>query len=80
MRLVRFSGELYSSEHSQLFTANVAEIRFDRGTEKSRGFCLLINGTSFTQWFRQKYDDFREMLGIKPKQKLEIGINKSFNR
>lgn len=76
MKPVRFSGELYSSEHSQRFKANDAEIRFDRGTEKSNGFRMLINGTNLTQWFRQKYDEFREALGIKPKQKQEVGKSK----
>ena len=68
MKPVRFSGELYSSEHSQRFTATDAEVRFDLGREKSSGFRLLINGTNLSQWFRQKYDEFREALGIKPKE------------
>jgi hypothetical protein len=46
MRPVRFSGELYSSEHSQRFTANNAEVRFDRGIGKPNGFRLLLNGQS----------------------------------
>lgn len=73
MKPVRFSGELYSSEHSQRFTVNDAELRFDLGREKPSGFRLLINGSSLTQWFRQKYDEFRETLGIKPKQQPEMG-------
>lgn len=76
MKSVRFSGELYSSEHSQRFTVNDAEMRFDRGTEKSSGFRLLINGVSLPQWFRQKYDEFRKALGFKPKQKPEVGEKK----
>ncbi|MDF9829491.1 MobV family relaxase [Parabacteroides sp. PF5-6] len=76
MRLVQFSGELYSSEHNQRFTATDAEVRFDRGTEKPTGFRLLLNGVSLTQWFRQKYDEFREALGIKPKQRPEVGRSK----
>lgn len=79
MRPVRFSGELYSTEHSQRFTVNDAEMRFDRGMEKSSGFSLIINGVSLTQWFRQKYDEFREMLGIKPKQKQEVSKNKGLS-
>lgn len=78
MKPVRFSGKLYSTEHSQRFTINDAEIRFDLGREKSSGFRLLINGISLTQWFRQKYDEFREALGFKHKQKPEIGKNRGF--
>lgn len=33
MKPVRFSGELYSTEHSQRFTATNAEVRFDLGRE-----------------------------------------------
>ncbi|MDH6357776.1 MobV family relaxase [Parabacteroides sp. PF5-9] len=80
MKPVRFSGELYSHEHSQRFKANDVEVRFDRGIEKSSGFRLLINGISLTQWFKQKYDEFREALGIKPKQKLEMGKSKGLGR
>ena len=78
MRPVRFSGKLYSTEHSQRFVINDAEMRFDLGREKSSAFRLLINGISLTQWFRQKYDEFREALGIKPKQNLEMEKNKGF--
>ncbi|MDL2277399.1 plasmid recombination protein [Parabacteroides sp. OttesenSCG-928-G07] len=78
MRPVRFSGELYSTEYSQRFAVNDAEMRLDRGTGKLNGFRLLLNGVSLTQWFRQKYDEFRETLGIKPNQKQEVGKNKGF--
>ncbi|MDL2265534.1 plasmid recombination protein [Parabacteroides sp. OttesenSCG-928-G21] len=76
MRPVQFSGELYSTEHSQRFAANNAEVRFDKGTGTLSSFRLLLNGISLAQWFRQKYDEFRETLGIKPKQKPQIGRNK----
>jgi hypothetical protein len=42
MKPIRFSGGLYSSEHSQRFKVGDTEIRFDRGFEKSIGFRLLI--------------------------------------
>jgi hypothetical protein len=78
MKPFRFTGELYSNEHSQRFKANDVEIRLERGTGKSSGFRLLINGIGLAQWFKQKYDEFREALGIKPKQKPEMGQNKGF--
>jgi FtsZ-binding cell division protein ZapB len=78
MKPVRFSGELYSTEHSQKYTVYDAEVRFDLGREKSNGFCLRINGIDLTQWFRQKYDEFREALGLKPKQTRKMGENKGF--
>jgi hypothetical protein len=78
IKSVRFSGELYSTEHGQKYTVHYAEVRFDLEREKSNGFCLRINGIDLTQWFRQKYDEFREALGLKPKQTRKMGENKGF--
>lgn len=80
MKPVRFTGKLYSTEHSQRYDVSDAEVRFDLGKEKPNGFRLVINGISLTQWFRQKYDEFREALGIKPKQIPKIVERKDFSR
>lgn len=72
MKPVRFSGEIYSSEHSQRFKADNVEVRFGRGT-KSGVFNLSINGLSLIEWFRQKHREFLEHLGVKPKLKSETG-------
>jgi len=77
MKPIRFSGELYSNEHSQRFKADNVEVRFGRGT-KSGVFNLHINGMSLIEWFRQKQREFLERLGIKPKQKPEISNSKGF--
>jgi hypothetical protein len=79
MKPFRFTGELYSSEHSQRFKADDAEIRLGRG-HKSGIFNLQINGVSLIEWFRQKYQEFLEALGLKPRQKSEIGRHKGFRR
>lgn len=49
MRPVRFTGELYSTEHSQRFAANNAEVRLDKGTGTLSSFRLLHNGISLAQ-------------------------------
>lgn len=77
MKPIRFSGELYSNEHSQRFKADDAEIRLERG-RNSGIFNLQINGISLIEWFKQKHREFLEVLGIKPKQKPEIDRNKGF--
>ncbi|MDR1089535.1 MAG: hypothetical protein LBL79_00530 [Prevotella sp.] len=77
MKPFRFTGELYSNEHSQRFKANDVEIQLDRDTGKSSGFHLLINGMRLIEWFKQKHKEFLEALGIKPHQKPETGKNKS---
>lgn len=79
MRSVRFSGELYSNEHSQRFKVNDAEVRLQKGT-KSGIFNLNINGMSLIEWFRQKHKEFLAALGIKPRQKPEISESKGFKR
>lgn len=79
MKPIRFSGELYSSEHSQRFKANDVEVRFGRGI-KSGVFNLHINGMSLIEWFRQKHREFLEYLGIKPKQKPEVNQTKGIKR
>jgi hypothetical protein len=78
MKPVQFSGELYPNEHNQRFKANDVEVRLERGTESQDAFRLLIDRIGLSQWFKQKYKEFQEAIGIKPKQKLEIGDNKGF--
>lgn len=80
MKPFRFTGELYSDTHSQRFKANDVEVRLEKGTGTQGTFRLLIDRIGLAQWFRQKYDEFREALGIKPKQKPEVGINKGLRR
>jgi uncharacterized protein (UPF0254 family) len=76
MKPVRFSGELYSNEHSQRFKANDVGVRLERGTESQSTFRLFIDKISLSQWFKQKYREFQEALDIKPKQKPEMEKNK----
>ncbi|MDR0431665.1 MAG: plasmid recombination protein [Tannerellaceae bacterium] len=76
MKPFRFSGELYSNEHSQRFKANDVDVRLEKRTESQGLFRLLIDRIGLTQWFRQKYNEFREALGIKPKQTQEMSRNK----
>jgi len=62
MKPVRFTGELYSNEHSQRFKATDAEARLER---RDNAFRLFIDGTGIIQWFRQKHQEFLQRLGIK---------------
>jgi hypothetical protein len=41
-------------------------------------FNLQINGMNLIEWFRQKQREFLDAIGIKPKQKPEIGKSKGF--
>ena len=79
MKPIRFSGELYSTEHGQRFKADDAEIRLERSA-KSGIFNLYINGISLIEWFRQKHREFLAALGIKPKQKPEVNQTRGLKR
>lgn len=71
MRPVRFSGKLYSSEHSQHFEIENAEARLARDEKGPGRFELLINRISIIQWFRQKAKEFLEQIGIKIKDRKQ---------
>jgi FtsZ-binding cell division protein ZapB len=73
MKPVGFRGKLYSSEYQRHFETehSVAEIK-PSANEPDR-LKLTIDGVSDTNWFRQKYRGFQESIGIKVKQKTEVG-------
>ena len=65
MRPVRFSGSLYSHEHSQHFEVENSEARLMRDEKGPGGFQLFIDRIPILRWFRQKAKEFLERLGIK---------------
>ena len=65
MRPVRFSGELYSHEHSQHFEVENSEARLMRDEKGPGGFQLFIDRIPILRWFRQKAKEFLEYIGIK---------------
>ena len=64
MRPVRFSGKLYSREHSQHFETEHSEARLLWDEKGPGGFQLFIDLIPILQWFRQKAKEFLERLGI----------------
>jgi hypothetical protein len=77
---VGFKGEICSSEHQRYFKTehSVAEIKSNPKEENKLE--LTIDGVSDTNWFRQKHREFQEALGVKLKQKSEMGNNKGIRR
>ena len=69
MRPVRFSGKLYSREHSQHFETEHSEARLLRDEKGPGGFQLFIDLIPILQWFRQKAEEFLERLGIEIKDR-----------
>ncbi len=80
MKSVGFKGEIYSAEYQRYFKTehSVAEIK-EHPKEKDK-LQLTIDGISYTNWFREKYKEFQEAIGIKVKQKPEMGRDKGFRR
>jgi hypothetical protein len=68
MRPVRFTGELYSHEFTQLFKATDTEAQLEK---RDNVFRLLINGTGIIQWFRQKHKEFLLKIGIKVSERSQ---------
>ena len=71
MRPVRFSGELYSYEHSQHFEVENSEARLMRDEKGPGGFQLFIDRIPILRWFRQKAKEFLERLGIKVPERTQ---------
>lgn len=69
MRPVRFSGKLYSREHSQHFEVENSEARLMRDEKGPGGFQLFIDRIPILRWFRQKAKEFLEHIGIKIKDR-----------
>jgi hypothetical protein len=68
MKPVGFRGKLYSSEYQRYFETehSIAEIKPEPNEpEKLR---LTIDGLGDVSWFRQKYREFQQSIGIKVKQ------------
>lgn len=65
---VGFKGKIYSPEYKQYFetSRSVAQIKPDEKEEDK--LHLTIDGVNPTDWFRMKYKEFQEVIGIKPKQ------------
>lgn len=78
MKPVGFKGKLYSSEYKRHFETehSVAEIK-PLLSDPNR-LQLTIDGVSDTSWFRQKYREFQEKIGIKVK--MEMQRNKGIKR
>jgi hypothetical protein len=73
------TGKLHSPEHNQSFEAKDAKLQLFKDRDNPDKLKLSINGKNIIDWFRQKYREFKEALGIKlPKH--EENKNKGIRR
>lgn len=68
MQPVRFSGSLYSSEHSQSFTTEHSVAKLEREPGGKHRFILKIDGVSVFQWFKDMARKLLEKMGFRQPQ------------
>lgn len=71
MKPLGFKGKLYSAEYKRHFETehSVAELK-PHPTEEDK-LQLTIDGVSDTNWFRQKYKEIQQAMGINIKQNVK---------
>ena len=75
---VGFKGSLYSKEYRQKFKTEHSTASIERNTEKKGKFHLCIDGIPIFEWFKKKFQELTQSLGIrqkaveKPKRGLKI--------
>ncbi len=65
---VKIAGVLNLPEHNKRFDATGTVLRIERHSDNANRFRLTINGTDVVQWFKQKFEELQQKLGITPRQ------------
>lgn len=80
MKPVGFKGSIYSPEHKRSFSTehSVAEIKSNLKDENKLE--LHIDDKPYSNWFKEKQNQFLESLGYKQKQQPEVGEIKGIRR
>ena len=80
MKPVGFKGKIFSPEHQSSFTTerSFAEIKTDPKDESKLE--LHLDDKPYSNWFKEKQNQFLESLGYKQKQQPEVGKSKGIRR
>jgi hypothetical protein len=70
------TGKLHSPEHNQYFEAKDAKLQLFKDRENPDKLKLSINGKNIFDWFRQKYREFKEAIGMNPKHNMNKAIRR----
>ncbi len=62
-------GTLYSPEHKQKFNAENTTIAISTNPKDEKKYQLTANNIEISDWFKLKYKEFRQSIGINIKQK-----------
>ncbi|MDR0332406.1 MAG: plasmid recombination protein [Dysgonamonadaceae bacterium] len=68
MKPVRFKGQIYSPEYKRKFETECSVAEIKPLLSDPNKLQLTIDGMNDTSWFRQRYREFQESIGIKVKQ------------
>ena len=71
-----------SSEYNQDFTVQDAKLQLFKESKDSDRLKLTINGKNIFDWFKQKYQEFKQFARphIKPPKKDEVNQGKGVKR
>jgi len=68
---VGFKGRLYSKEHKERFRTEHSTATVERNPQENEKFRLCIDGMPILEWFRMKFQELKEKLGVSHTQKEE---------
>ena len=68
---VGFKGRLYSKEHNERFRTEHSTATVERNPQENGKFRLCIDGMPILEWFKMKFQELKEKLGISRTQKEE---------
>lgn len=66
-RPVPFRGKLYSAEYKQNFKTDDSTAIIEENPQQKGKFLLYIDGLPLLEWFKMKFQEIKEKLGITPK-------------
>ena len=68
---VGFRGKLYSREHGKEFKTEHSTATIEKNPQQTGKFRLCIDGMPLLEWFKMKFQELKEKLGISNTQKEE---------
>lgn len=68
---VEFKGRLYSKEHKEKFRTEHSTATVERNPQEKGKFRLCIDGMPILEWFKMKFQELKEKLGVGYTQKEE---------
>ena len=68
---VGFKGRLYSKEYKERFRTEHSTATVERNLQENGKFRLCIDGIPVLEWFKMKFQELKEKLGVSHTQKEE---------